>query len=169
MIKKIGFSASRCIRDIVENKVSLEDVVFITTGTNCPTLEHWMEVIDAYTQIEVYDERSLADLDKQRVLEVAQDLWQFGKIHQPRVFGAHRSRSAHVWMDLVHTKEDRDANPMLAKAWEQAQMIENLVAPDPVRARSTFFNQIEINEDDTGLSEQEKDELKMINTMLKGI
>ena len=72
-------------------------------------------------------------------------------------------------MDLVHTKEDRDANPMLAKAWEQAQMIENLVAPDPVRARSTFFNQIEINEDDTGLSEQEKDELKMINTMLKGI
>jgi len=138
VIKKIGFSASRCIRDIVEDKVSFESVVFITTGTNCPTLETWMEVIDAYTQIGVYDERSLAELDKQRVMEIAQDLWDYGKVHQPRVFGAHRQRSPFVWMDLVHTKEDRDANPMLSKAWEQAQMIENLVTPSKNNAFGNF-------------------------------
>lgn len=169
MIKKIGFSASRCIRDIVEGKVNFEDVVFITTGTDCPTKDKWIDVIDAYTQIEDWDERSLANLDREKVMMQAHDLWDYGKVHQPRVFGAMRQRSRHVWMDLVHTKEDREKNPMLAKAWEQAQMIENLVAPDPIRAKQTTFENIKINESDEGLTDNEKDELKMINTMLKSI
>lgn len=130
MVKKVGFSASRCIRDIVEGKVKEHDVVMITTGTDCPTLEIWLKVINAYASIPVWDERSLSDLDIKKVLEVATELWYQGKVHQPRVMGGYRIRSPFVWMDLQHTKEDRDANPVLAQAWERAQTIEALVAPD---------------------------------------
>lgn len=129
MIKKIGFSASRCIRDIVEDKVLVHDVVLITTGTDCPDLSIWLKVIDAYATLPIWDERSLAELDMKKVHEVATELWHQGKVHQPRVMGGYRIRSPFTWMDLVHTKEDRDANPTLAKAWEQAQIIEGLIAP----------------------------------------
>ena len=131
MIKKIGFSASRCVRDIVEDVVNLRDVVMITTGTDCPTLESWLGVMRAYASLPIWDDRSLAGLDPEKVTQVAETLWHQGKVHQPRTYGGHRTRSPYAWMDLVHTKEDRDSNPALAKAWEQAQMIEGLVAAGP--------------------------------------
>lgn len=130
MIQKIGFSASRCIRDIVEDKVKLHQVVLLTTGTDCPDLKIWLEVMDAYATLPPWDSRSLAGLDREMVHAVATDLWETGRIHQVRTNGGHRSRSPWVWMDLVHTKEDRDAHPALAKAWQQAQMMEALVAPE---------------------------------------
>ena len=129
MIKKIGFSASRCVRDIVEGVVNIRDVVMITTGTDCPTLESWVKVMGAYATLPIWDDRSLAGLDAEKVRKVAEELWHQGKVHQPRTYGGYRTRSQWVWMDLVHTKEDRDANPVLAQAWERAQVIEGLVSP----------------------------------------
>lgn len=130
MIKKIGFSASRCVHDIVSDKVSIEDVVMITTGTMCESLEQWIKVMEAYAEMDEWDQRSLAGLDIEAVRQVATELWESGKIHQPRNYGAYRRSSPWVWMDVVHTKEDRDSNPMLQKAWAQAQMIEAMVAPE---------------------------------------
>lgn len=130
MIQKIGFSASRCIRDIVEDKVKLHQVVFLTTGTHCENLEHWLKVMEAYATLPLWDDRSLAGLDAELVKEVSTELWESGRVHQVRANGGHRRRSPYAWMDLVHTKEDRDANPALAKAWQQAQMMEALVAPE---------------------------------------
>ena len=129
MIQKIGFSASRCIRDIVEDKVKLHQVVLITTGTDCPELDIWLKVMDAYASLPVWDDRSLAGLDMVKVKDVATELWETGRVHQVRTNGGHRRRSPYAWMDLVHTKEDRDANPVLADAWSKAQMVEALVAP----------------------------------------
>lgn len=129
MIKKVGFSASRCIYDIVTEKVEIYDVVMITTGTDCPTLDQWLNVMKGYASLPVWDERSLAELDPKKVEQVAKELWQTGKVHQPRVYGGYRTKSPYVWMDLVHTKEDRDANPILARAWQHAQTIEGLVTP----------------------------------------
>ena len=130
MIQKIGFSASRCIRDIVEGKVKLHQVVFLTTGTKCDNLEHWLQVMEAYATLPPWDDRSLAGLDPETVKSVSTELWETGRVHQVRANGGHRSRSPSAWMDLVHTKEDRDANPVLAQAWSKAQMVEALVAPE---------------------------------------
>lgn len=131
MIKKIGFSASRCIADIVAGKVNIYNVVLLTTSTDCPTIEHWLRVIEAYHSIPNYDDRSLADYKLEDCLKVAKELWYSGKVHQPRVYGGVRMKSPYVWMDLVHTNEDREANPALAKAWEHAQMIGGLVSTVP--------------------------------------
>jgi hypothetical protein len=123
---KVGFSASRCIRDIAEGRVSIDSVVSITASTMCETKEQWIEVIDAYHAVPDYDQSSLAMCDHDKVIMVAHDLWDMGKIHQPRLVGAHRTRSPYVWMDLQHTSQDRENNPTLRKAWEQAQIIEAL-------------------------------------------
>lgn len=131
MVKKVGFSASRCIADIALGNVDIFDVVMITTGTLCETLEHWERVVSMYHSIPNYDDRSLADYDLEVCLKIARDLWNAGKVHQPRVYGGVRFKSPYVWMDLVHTKEDRDSNPVLAKAWEHAQTIEGLVSTEP--------------------------------------
>jgi hypothetical protein len=143
-MKKVGFSASRCIRDIVEGKVALYDVVSITTGTMCPDLEKWLGVMEMYMEIEEWDHRSLANLDHDKVIRVATDLWEDGKIHQPRNFGAYRSSSPYVWMDLVHTSEDREASPALRNAWERAQMVETLItgesAIDNPKPQPASFN-----------------------------
>ena len=130
---KVGFSASRCIYDIVEGLVSLDEVVSITTGTSCETKEHWMEAINAYVKIaDIFDTRSLNGCDYEKVIETANALWDAGKIHQPRLVGGGRYRPNFVWMDLQHTKEDRDNNPALRKAWEQAQVLEALsTTPNP--------------------------------------
>lgn len=137
-MKKVGFSASRCVRDIVEGKVNIYDVVSITTGTKADNLEHWIEIMEVYMQIEEWDHRSLAGLDHATVIKTAVDLWESGKIHQPRCVGAYRTSSPYVWMDLVHTSEDREANPALKNAWSRAQMVETLItgesaidAPNP--------------------------------------
>jgi hypothetical protein len=144
-MKKVGFSASRCIRDIVEEKVDIYDVVSITTGTMCEDFTHWIQVMEAYMQVEQWDSRSLAGLDRDKVLRVATELWESGKIHQPRCVGAHRSKSPYVWMDLVHTSEDREASPALRSAWDRAQMVETLITgEDPLNPQqpkpSPFYN-----------------------------
>ena len=127
-MKKVGFSASRCVRDIVEDKVNIFDVVSITTGTKCEDLEKWLGVMEMYMQIEEFDHRSLAGLDHDTVIRVATELWEAGKIHQPRLAGAYRTSSPFVWMDLVHTSEDRESNPALKNAWSRAQMVETLIS-----------------------------------------
>ena len=123
---KVGFSASRCIRDIADGRVSIDSVVSITASTMCETKEHWIEVIEAYHAVPDYDDRSLNMCDHDKVIMIAHDLWDMGKRHQPRLVGASRTRSPYVWMDLVHTLEERDAHPAIKAAWEKAQMIEVL-------------------------------------------
>ena len=93
MIKKIGFSASRCVYDIVTDKVSIHDVVMITTGTDAPTIDIWLKVMEAYATLPIWDERSLAGLDKEKVHKVATELWELGKVHQPRTYGGYRTRA----------------------------------------------------------------------------
>jgi hypothetical protein len=128
-MKKVGFSANRCIRDIAEGRVNLDDVVSITASTLCETKEHWIDVVEAYYDAPDYDERSLSMCDHDKIIMIAHDLWDMGKIHQPRLVGAHKPKSLYTWMDLVHTSEDREHNPALRKAWEQAQMLETLISP----------------------------------------
>lgn len=121
-ILKIGFSASSCIRDILDGKVNINQVSLITAGTFCPEFENWQKTIQQYWDFGYFGKHSLED-----ALELSRILWQDGKIHQPRVFGAYVIKSPFTWMDLVHTKEDRDSNPALSKAWEEVNLVETVV------------------------------------------
>lgn len=48
---KVGLSLSFCVRDILDGKVAIEDVAFISANTKCSLLEHWNGVLESYCNI----------------------------------------------------------------------------------------------------------------------
>lgn len=110
---KIGFSLGRCVRDIVMDKVKIDDVLVIVTRTRIPKREQLDAVVEEY----MYEPRYLRGLDYDRCLAVAQQLWDKGKFHQPRMVNAHPERVAeeYIWMDVVPTS--LSDNPVVESAW----------------------------------------------------
>lgn len=112
---KVGFSLGRCIRDIVNGLVDIDDIVVVIAGTKIKTQEHLAEVIDDYLR----RADCLKGLDGEECQGVASVLWTEGKIHQSRENG-HRARhitESSVWADLMPTGGFED--PMVKEAWTQ--------------------------------------------------
>ena len=122
MVKKVGFSASVCICDILDGVVDIDDVVSITTSTRTHTREEWLDVIKEYHRLGYFNSKL------EKATSVGEQLWDLGLIHQPRNVGAYRAAHIWPWMDLVHTNADREKIPALKAAWESAQLIEALVS-----------------------------------------
>lgn len=116
---KIGFSFGRCVRDIVNGEVSLEDVLVIISGTHMETPEQMKGVVRTYLSYPEY----LDGCDADRCQEVARQLWYAGKLHQPRRYGASATHipEAYVWMDVVPTA--KDADPAVREAWQGYRML----------------------------------------------
>lgn len=120
---KVGFSFGRCVRDIVNGEVDINDVAVLITRTHMNTADSVEDVVGEYMHVSGY----LKGLDAGRCLEVALQLWQEGKIHQPRVYGTNYSSRPEnlIWMDLYPCV--KDMNPAVEAAWEQYQMALALV------------------------------------------
>jgi len=83
---KIGFSLGRCVRDIVNGDVGIDDVAFLITATYIKSPEQLDNVINTY----LFEPGYLIGLDGHRCLEVARQLWDSNRIIQPRAQGMHR-------------------------------------------------------------------------------
>ena len=87
---KIGLSYSRCIRDIVDGVVDIDDVLVIISRTNFDPHDdaQWKGIWEGYhwDNPEWY---TYGDEDEDRFRSVSIELWESGKFHQPRKFGAH--------------------------------------------------------------------------------
>ena len=123
---KIGLSLSRCIRDIVEGRVDINDVLILITRTDFdPTVpEQWDSIWDGYTSMnpEWYG------LDESAVKAVIMDLWETGRVHQPRKFGARPIRRREIWLESVLVDKDLEARPAVKEAWDQFQMLASLTS-----------------------------------------
>jgi hypothetical protein len=111
---KVGFSLGRCIRDIVNDIVSYDDVAFIITGTALRDGEAIKMCVEEY----MYRNDYLAGLEQERCTEIGLLLFNEGKLFQPRLQGirAFRIPEGAVWADLFPTNvSDSDA---VKKAWE---------------------------------------------------
>lgn len=123
---KIGFSFGRCIRDIVEGKISIDDVAFIITATNMRDREHMDNVIRVYMGERNY----LLGLDYNECLAVAQKLWDTNRLLQPRAQGLHRHAQPEnsVWVDMFPT--ELSENESVKNAWNayrfMLHMVENV-------------------------------------------
>lgn len=125
---KVGLSLSRCVKDIVEGNVHIDDILVLITRTDFdPTVDQeWTNIWNGYTG---YSSRSRPDwigLDQDVVRAVVIDLWQKGLIHQPRKFGAYPSRRPNYWLETILVEEDIDKNPILKDTWNQFQMLAGL-------------------------------------------
>jgi hypothetical protein len=111
---KVGFSLGRCIRDIVNEVVDINDVIVIVAGTRFETQEQLANIVNEY----MYRDTYLWGLDESACQGVASVLFREGKIHQPRNFGAYRNMMPEdaVWADLFPTGGHED--PMVQEAWQ---------------------------------------------------
>lgn len=121
---KIGLSLSRCVRDIVENRVDIQDVLVLITRTDFdPTDKNqWASIWEGYTSINP----EWADLDHDAVFDVVSRLWDAGKIHQPRQFGAYPVRRREYWLEAVLPGSELERNPAAKDAWDRFQVVAGL-------------------------------------------
>jgi len=135
---KIGLSYSRCVRDIVDGKVSIDDVLILITRTdfNPHDDEQWSGIWIGYgggtdngytTGFFSQSNPEWAgyhEEDKFRSISIM--LYDDGKMHQPRKFGARPQRRPEIWLEAVLPNSELEANPSAKLAWEKFQTIAGL-------------------------------------------
>jgi hypothetical protein len=128
---KIGLSYSRCVRDIVEGKVNIDDVLVLITRTDFDPNndKQWKGIWEGYTYGGVFNHAEWSgytEEDEQKFRDVTLELYDSGKMHQPRKFGAHPARRSEIWLEAVLPDSELERNPAAKKAWDQFQMIAGL-------------------------------------------
>jgi hypothetical protein len=139
---KIGLSYSRCIRDIVDGKVDIDDVLIIISRTDFDPHDdkQWQGIWDGYggggsggSPWSMPEWGSYGSEDEDRFRSVSIELWEQGKFHQPRKFGAHPRRLPYYWLETFLPDNELDKNPAAKKAFEKFQMIAGLVNSNPLQ------------------------------------
>ena len=128
---KIGLSYSRCVRDIVDGKVDINDVLVLITRTDFDPHddEQWDGIWHGYHQRGGWSNPEWAhykDEDEERFRDVSKELWAQGKLHQPRKFGAHPARRPEIWLEAVLPNSELKRNPAAQDAWDRFQTIAGL-------------------------------------------
>lgn len=127
---KVGLSFSRCVADIFDGKVDIDDVLVVISRTDIdPTDDsHWSELWYGYRQ-GIWSRAEWSkyqDTDEAAVREIAVNLYTQGKLHQPRQFGTYVSRRPEIWLETVLPSSELDRNPAAKSAWNQFQMVAGL-------------------------------------------
>lgn len=125
---KVGLSYSRCVKDIVDGKVNIDDVLVVIARTYFdPTNdEQWKTIWNGYTGGGFSHVEWHGYTDEQKFREVTLELYNRGKLHQPRKFGAMPARRPEFWLEVVLPDSELERNPAAKNAWEQFQMIAGL-------------------------------------------
>jgi len=132
---KIGLSYSRCVRDIVDGDVDIGDVLVIISRTDFdPRIdEQWTSIWEGYgggqTFGNAFSNQEWMDYppeDEAKFREVSIELWETGKLHQPRKFGFHPSRRSEIWLEAVLPSSELQRNHAAKDAWEKFQMVAGL-------------------------------------------
>jgi hypothetical protein len=130
---KIGLSYSRCVRDIVEGEVDINDVLIIVSRTDFdPTDDkQWEGIYTGYSAGSFYNmnaEWANSEFTEEDFRRVTLELWYQGKLHQPRKFGARPARRGEYWLEAVLPDSELDRNPAARDAWDRFQTIAGLTS-----------------------------------------
>jgi hypothetical protein len=132
---KIGLSYSRCVRDIVDGKVDIDDVLVIIARTDFDPNDdtQWSGIWDDYGGGQrlggIFGGHEWMDYsaeDEHKFRQVSIDLWKQGKFHQPRKFGAYPARRPEIWLEAVLPSSELQRNPAAKDAWDKFQMVASL-------------------------------------------
>ena len=130
---KIGLSYSRCVRDIVDGVVDIADILVLITRTdfNPHNDDEWKSIWVGYGggnggmgSIWSRPEWSAYSAeDESKFRNVSIELYDSGKMHQPRQFGAHPRRMPYIWLEAVLPSSELELNPAAKQAWDKFQTI----------------------------------------------
>ena len=128
---KIGLSYSRCLCDLIDGVVDVDDVLVIIARTNFNPHEddQWEEIWRGYRMRQGWSNpewASYSSEDETKFREMSVQLYDSGKLHQPRQFGAGVMRRQEIWLETVLPSDELDKNPMVKKAWENFQIVAGL-------------------------------------------
>lgn len=128
---KIGLSYSRCVRDIIDGAVDINDVLVVIARTNFDPHndEEWENIWTGYRTRQGWSQPEWANYpaeDEDRFRSVSIELWERGLLHQPRKFGAHSSRRAEIWLETVLPSSELELNPAAKDAWDKFQTVAGL-------------------------------------------
>jgi hypothetical protein len=132
---KIGLSYSRCVRDIVDGLVDIEDVLVIIARTDFdPRVdEQWQNIWNGYGGGRIAGSGSIWSNpewtgyhNEDQFRDVSIELWESGKLHQPRQFGAHPTRRPEIWLETVLPDSELATRPAVKDAWDKFQTIAGL-------------------------------------------
>jgi len=132
---KIGLSYSRCIKDIVDGKVDIDDVLILITRTDFDPHNdaQWTGIWEGYGGGQTFGspfsnpewiDHPVEDESKFR--EISIKLYDSGKMHQPRQFGARPQRRPEIWLETVLPSSELITNPAAKKAWDTFQIVAGL-------------------------------------------
>jgi hypothetical protein len=139
---KIGLSYSRCVRDIVDGTVDISDVLIVIARTDFDPHddEQWSGIWsgygggteNAYTR-GMFSQSNpewagYSSEDEDKFRDVSIELWETGKFHQPRKFGAHPSRRGEFWLETCLPNSELERNPAAKDAWDKFQTIAGLTS-----------------------------------------
>jgi hypothetical protein len=129
---KVGLSYSRCILDIVEERVDINDVLVVVSRTDFdPNIdEQWQGIWWGYTAggLSNPEWANWAHIEgaEDKFRAVTLQLWNDGKFHQPRKFGAYPQRRREFWLETMLISEEIEINPAVKSAWNNFQVIAGL-------------------------------------------
>jgi hypothetical protein len=134
---KIGLSYSRCVRDIVDGTVDINDVLIIIARTDFDPHndEQWAGIWTGYgggnTLGSMWSNPEWHGYGPERQSEfrdISIQLWEQGKFHQPRQFGAHPRKMPYYWLETVLTDPEMETRPTVKAAWDQFQTLAGLTS-----------------------------------------
>jgi len=131
----IGTSLGRCLRSLLIDEVSESDVLLIITRTRSTDLEQFINVVREYYDEGDYSARHREGYDIavkpwNEVEALATQLYNTGKIHQPRNFVFLGTRFIHpglsndVWIEV--SPKSRNTTPAVVQAYEHYRMLDSL-------------------------------------------
>jgi hypothetical protein len=137
---KIGLSYSRCVRDIVDGRVNIADVLVLITRTDFDPHDdkQWSGIWIGYGggTDNAYSRGFFSHSnpewagyhDEDRFRSVSIELYDSGRMHQPRKFGAHPARRPEIWLETVLPSSELESNPAAKSAWDQFQTVAGLTS-----------------------------------------
>lgn len=129
---KIGLSYSRCVRDIVEGTVDIRDVLVIVARTDFDPHDDkqwqgiWLGYHGSGLGLSNPEWAHYPEEDEFKFRNVSKELWDMGKLHQPRKFGAYPHRLPYYWLETVVSDEDLEHSPVIKDAWDKFKMVSGL-------------------------------------------
>ena len=129
---KIGLSYSRCVRDIIDGKIDIADVLVLITRTDFDPRDddQWKSIWIGYhgdgSGLSAPEWATYPNEDEDRFRSVSIELWETGRLHQPRKFGFHPSRRPEIWLETVLPDSEMMNRPAVKDAWDKFQTIAGL-------------------------------------------
>jgi hypothetical protein len=111
----------------VEARVLYEDILCIIARTDIDPHndDDWNAIWEGYNYGGLSNPEWANNTEGEEVYRnVVKQLYDGGKIHQPRQFGAHPARMRNYWLDCVVPLEEH--TPAQQKAWDNYQLITGL-------------------------------------------